>query len=148
MGLIFKHMKDTDVVKNVTEGVFSKIKETKDEQFIDGQIGNAINIEDTYELIPYKGTTTVRTIVGTTEQECVKWAVIRWNYDAGTRYHSDGSGEPTSWEEEELACNMGFRDAILVILNDWMSLIVVDNALENMSYEDEQMEEDLNPMEM
>ena len=147
MGLIFKHMKDVDVVKNIVDKTFSKVEEAEDNIY-DNQVGKAIRLEDVYDLIPCKGEVSVPSIAGTYKRECVLWNVIRYDYCAGVHYYSDGSGEPPSWDERELGSDLGFRDAILLVLTDWMSVVMVDNSLENMSYENDQMEEELNPMEI
>ena len=132
MGNIFKHMKDVDVVKNIVDATFSKIEEVN-EQMVDSQIGNVIRIEDLYDLIPYRSTVNVPSIAGIYKRECILWCVVR----------CDRVGD-----ELELGLELSFRDAILLVLNDWTSMVTVDNALENMAYENDQMEEELNPMEM
>jgi len=129
MGNVFKHMKDVDVVKNITEQVFSKVEEV-DHHFLGTQVSKAIRIEDTYDLIPYQGCEMRRSITGEIKVECILWSVQRYNDDTGM------------WN----GVGLSFRDAILFILNDWTSMTMVDNALENMSYENDQMEEELNPI--
>jgi hypothetical protein len=146
MGNVFKHISDLDVVKRVFANVFSSIVESEEEVIDTTQAGKTIVIENTYELTPFHGTTKVPTIVGEREVSCVKWDVITFDHDAGVRYHKDGSGTPPTWDERELGTVLSLEEALLLILADW-SRVTVGCTLENLSYEDDQIEEEKNPLE-
>ena len=144
MGIIFKHLEDLAVIKDL----FSK--DTKVEYgeldvYDEGeQAGKSINVEDCYEIVPVHRKQMVPTIAEEYERDVILWDVWAYDYNPGVHYYSDGSGEPPSVDEREMGSSLSLYEAIKLITLD-IFRCQYDSTMEQMSYEDNEIDEALQP---
>tara|TARA_Y100000034_G_C6807667_1_gene362781 strand:- start:266 stop:724 length:459 start_codon:yes stop_codon:yes gene_type:complete len=141
MGHTFKYIDDVEVVRRTFDGIEVKEGDTDiDEQ----QDGPAIVVDGIFTLVPRKEIEENASICGAVITDNIVWDVSVEVLVPGTRYYSDMSGDPDTFDEHELGTGLSLRDAMLKV---WQAMTEsnIEGVLETLSYEDMAKEEEAHP---
>jgi hypothetical protein len=141
MGTLYKNIDDINILKTLFPKQWD-IDEAKDTDIYgDGrQAGTAYYLQNkTYLLVPIHSKQIVKTIIGEEERDCIAWDV-----QVAIWIPSHDRMQPDEYDDKELILNASFEEAVTRI-NEDMFRCEVMNCMENLDYENTEIEEELNP---